>query len=588
MKIKYSQIFSNALKLWPYLSNKKKFQLKIYAFVTILSGFADLISIGSVIPFVMVLIEPNKLMEFIFFTKLFKYLNLTSISEIKFFLCIAFSLAVILSGFIKILLSWFQSRLSYGVAADLGNNVFSSALWKSYSYHLQINSNEVVSNIANKANIVADNVIHPMLSFLLAFVTTFAISFILFLINPLVTFTIFFLTFSSYILISILVKNQIAAYSKNINKNFDSVMKIVKEGLDGIRYIILTSSQKIFISLHQKYEVSLRNSQGNISFLSLFPRAIIETFALLIFAWVVYIFFGTFENSFNLIYFLSAMVMSFQRLLPVVQQAYFGWIKLSGANEIILDTLDRLEDVEDLKIKQSNNLQPKIDYNREINLENLSFSYEKNNLAVLDKINLRIPKSSKVGITGVSGSGKSTLLDIIMGFLKADKGLIKVDGKSIEFEKNVSNWQSNISLVPQRLYLSDSSILSNIAFGIEEKKIDFNKIKEVIKIAQLEEFINSLDEKINYRVGEDGKNLSFGQKQRIAIARALYRESDLLVIDEGTSALDKETQSRIINSLNILKNNPTIIMVAHRIEILENFDVIYELKNAHLKKIFSK
>lgn len=588
MKIKSTHIFSNALKLWPYVNNKKKFQLKIYALLTILSGFADLISIGSIIPFVMVLIEPNKLMEFLFFTKLFNYLNLNSISEIKFFICLAFSLTVILSGFIKISLSWFQSRLSYGVAADLGNNVFSSALWKKYSYHLQINSNEVVSNIANKANIVADNVIHPMLSFLLAFITTVAISSILFFINPLVTFVIFFLTFSSYLLISILVKNQIAAYSKDINKNFDSVMKIVKEGLDGIRYIILTSSQKIFISLHKKYEMTLRNSQGNINFLSLFPKAIIETIALLIFAWVIYIFFESFESSFNLIYFLSAMVMSFQRLLPVVQQAYFGWIKLSGANEIILDTLERLEGVEDLEIKQLNNVQIKIDYNREINIKNLSFSYEKNNLTVLDQINFSIPKSSKVGITGVSGSGKSTLIDIIMGFLKPDNGSIQVDGKSIEVGKNVSDWQSNISLVPQRIYLSDSSILQNIAFGVEEIKIDFNKIREVIKISQLEEFINSLDEKINYRVGEDGKNLSFGQRQRIAIARALYRESDLLVIDEGTSALDKETQSSIINSLNILKNKPTIIMVAHRIEILENFDSIYELKNAQLKKIFSK
>ena len=200
-------------------------------------------------------------------------------------------------------------------------------------------------------------------------------------------------------------------------------------------------------------------------------------------------------------------------------------------------------------------------------------------------ISLEISRSAKIGITGVSGSGKSTLIDIIMGFLKPQKGEIFIDNIELEFNKNKKNWQRNIALVPQNIYLSDSSIVSNIAFGVDEEFIDHKKVLEVIRITQLDKLIASLKDGIHYVVGEDGKNLSFGQKQRIAIARALYRNSDLLVIDEGTSALDKETQSNVIDALNNLKNKPAILMIAHRIEILNDYDAIYELKDGSLKKL---
>jgi ATP-binding cassette, subfamily B, bacterial PglK len=282
---------------------------------------------------------------------------------------------------------------------------------------------------------------------------------------------------------------------------------------------------------------------------------------------------------------MGAIVMSIQRLLPVIQQAYFGWTKLSGAQDIIMDALNYLEEpnhkINLLPINKTNIF----NFNRNIILEDINFSYGSKNILVLDKINLEIPRYSKIGITGPSGSGKSTLIDLIMGFLEPSSGKILVDGTKLDYLTNQKSWQANISLVPQNIYLSDTSIIHNIAFGLKESEIDIEKIKEVIKITQLEDFINSLDGKYNYVVGEDGKNLSHGQKQRIAIARALYRNSDLLVIDEGTSALDKKTQADVISGLNQLANRPAIIMVAHRIETLDNYDAIYELSEGALKKL---
>ena len=217
-----------------------------------------------------------------------------------------------------------------------------------------------------------------------------------------------------------------------------------------------------------------------------------------------------------------------------------------------------------------------------------AFADADRSIRVLEDLNFKLAAGTSAAIIGASGSGKSTLLDIIMGFLEPQSGEIFVDNIKLDFNQNVSKWQANISLIPQRIYLSDSSIISNIAFGIEESQIDVNKVIEVIKLSQLDQYVNTLPDKYEFRVGEDGKNLSFGQRQRIAIARALYRDSDLLVIDEGTSALDQQTQSKIIKSLNDLKSKPTIIMVAHRIEILEDFDTVYEVNKNRLKIIYTK
>jgi len=420
----------------------------------------------------------------------------------------------------------------------------------------------------------------------LAFVTVVAIGSLLFYINPYVTFLVFSLIFSVYVLIVKATKKHIQKASIEINNNFDTVMRIIREGLEGIRYVILTSSKNIFVKAHRLSETTLRTGQANISFASIFPRSVIETFALLVFAWIVFIFIDTSEGSSELISLMGAIVMAIQRLLPVLQQAYFGWTKLSGAKAIIEDTLIYIEQSEILDESNIAINVDKLPFKKSINLKDLSFSYDGNDdKAILKNINLEIPRASKIGITGVSGSGKSTLIDLIMGFLKPTKGKILVDDIELNFDKNKDSWQKNISLVPQNIYLADTTIASNIAFGEEKENINFKKISEIIQITQLDDFVSKIENGINYVVGEDGKNLSFGQKQRIAIARALYRNTELLVIDEGTSALDKKTQANVINALNELENKPAIIMIAHRIEILENYDVIYHLEDGILKEL---
>ena len=580
---------TRALLLWRFLEKDKKFKIYVYGFLTMVSAFTDVISIGLIAPFIVVFLQPETVLENNLGGMIADYFDLQTIPEFQLFLCLSFSGATIVAGITKLLLTWFQSRLSYGISADLANQIFSNALHKSYEYHLGVSSNEIISSIASKASIVADNLIQPMLSFLLAIVTIFFVGSLLMSLNHVVTIIIFGSIGSCYILIIVMIKGRVAAASKIVNSNFVVVMRVLREGIEGIRYVMLTTSQRVFIKSHAVSEHALRNAQADINFASLFPRAVIESFALLIFAWVIYVSAGysgaSSDESFNSFAFVGVMAMAVQRLLPIIQQAYSGWARLSGASRIIDDTLHRLEGYQKdralVRTKPS-----RLTFDENIILKNVSFKYQASGKSlVLNNINLEINRFSKIGITGPSGSGKSTLIDLIMGFLEPVSGKIFIDGCTLNGSGKRDNWHANISLVPQNIYLADSSIISNIAFGLTADEINVEKVEEVIKITQLKKLVASLDGGYDYIVGEGGKNLSHGQRQRIGIARALYRETDLLVIDEGTSALDRQTQASIIKNLNALVNSPAIIMVAHRIEILDKYDAIYEVKDGSLVRL---
>ena len=228
-------------------------------------------------------------------------------------------------------------------------------------------------------------------------------------------------------------------------------------------------------------------------------------------------------------------------------------------------------------------------FQKVIQLNNLWFRYQKNTSWVLSKINLKIPKGSIIGFIGTTGSGKSTLLDIIMALLHPSKGSIEVDGVEIN-ANNYRGWQSHIAHIPQTIYLSDTTIAENIAFGLPKDQIDYKRVVNMAQKAQIHETIQSLDKQYDTLVGERGVRLSGGQRQRIGIARALYKNADVLIFDEATSALDNVTEKAVMDAINEISKEVTILIVAHRLSTLKNCDLIVELENgkAHYKKELKK
>jgi len=278
---------------------------------------------------------------------------------------------------------------------------------------------------------------------------------------------------------------------------------------------------------------------------------------------------------------LGALALGAQRLLPVLQQAYAAWSSIQGGRVSLQDTLELLnQELPDYASQSINRLLP---FKHKISLNQLSFRYTSETAWVLKNVNLSIPKGSCVGFIGTTGSGKSTLLDIVMGLLRPSEGVFEVDGQAITME-NHRAWQMHIAHVPQDIFLADSSIEENIAFGVPKDQIDHERVRSAAFQAQIDSIIDALPKRYQTLVGERGLRLSGGQRQRIGIARALYKEADIIIFDEATSALDTETEKAVMHAIEKLNKNLTILIIAHRITTLKNCTQIVELGDGVVRR----
>jgi ATP-binding cassette subfamily B protein len=276
---------------------------------------------------------------------------------------------------------------------------------------------------------------------------------------------------------------------------------------------------------------------------------------------------------------LGALALGAQRLLPVLQQGYASWSSIVGSQSSLADALDLLEQqMPDVSVHTANHA---LAFNRQIELKDVSFRYRDDAPWVLHDINLVIKKGSRVGFVGTTGSGKSTLLDIVMGLLYPTQGCMLVDGQVVDVN-NMRGWQQHIAHVPQSIYLSDASVAENIAFGIPKDNIDYARVKVAAEQAQIADVIEGLAKDYNTLVGERGVRLSGGQRQRIGIARALYKQASVIIFDEATSALDNETEQAVMESIEKLSKELTVLIIAHRLSTLEKCDIVIRLNKGFL------
>ena len=281
---------------------------------------------------------------------------------------------------------------------------------------------------------------------------------------------------------------------------------------------------------------------------------------------------------------LGALALGAQRLLPVLQQAYSSWINVSGTQASLGDILKFLDQplpayADDFDLQS-------MPFKKEISLSRLYFRYRPETSWVLKDLNLTIKKGSRVGFVGTTGSGKSTLLDIVMGLLQPSQGELKIDGTVLTL-KNQRSWQTHIAHVPQTIFLADSTVEENIAFGIPKGQINFDKVRDAAKKAQIAHVIDGLPEGYQTHVGERGVRLSGGQRQRIGIARALYKDADVIIFDEATSALDGETEEAVMEAIEGLSKDLTILVIAHRLSTLKTCTQVVDLENGSIKRIGS-
>lgn len=575
-------LFSLLNRLIAHVSSMRQRQFCFLVVLMVLSSFAEILSIGAVFPFLGVLTTPKYVFEHPLAIPLLSYFNITSADELLLPVTIGFIFAVLSASAIRLFLLWATTKLSFATGADLSVDIYRKTLYQPYSVHLSRNSSEIIDGISVKTNNVIYSVILPSLTLISSAILVITILIALYVMNPMIALVSFGGFGSIYALIIILTKKRILYNGRKIAFESSRLIKSLQEGLGGIRDILLDNTQSVYCKSYQTTDRALRQAQGSNLFISQSPRFGMEALGMVLIAILAYGLSSKSDGVSTAIPLLGAFALGAQRLLPILQQAYYGWTNIRGMQSTLASVLDLLDQPVPSDSLEDNS--GSIVFEKHICLNNVSFQYPTSKIKILDQLNLMIPKGSRVGIVGATGSGKSTLLDMLMLLLEPASGAIEIDGVELNAFNRLA-WQKHIAHVPQTIFLTDSSIAENIAFGVERANIDFDRVKRAAIQAQISETIESLPKQYDTYVGERGVRLSGGQRQRIGIARALYKEADVIILDEATSALDNETEEALISSINALSKDITVLMIAHRLTTLKGCDMIVELGASGVVKV---
>ena len=574
-KNSYIKLFT---RFWPHLSGYHQKQFVLLIFLMIIVALAEMFTIASVIPFLGVIAAPEKVFNLEVFQGLISYLELTSPNQIILPITILFASAAIFAGLMRGFLLWATIKFSFLSGSDLSVKMYERTIYQEYSVHLNRNSSEVISGVTAKTNILID-IIGQFLVLLTSIFIVTSILIILLYFNPVIALSVFSFFGFFYISVFKFTHKKLLKNSNLISSKLTSIIKNLNEGLGGIRDILLTGTQPYYVELYKKSDLGLRKAQGANQFAGLSPRYLMEAIGMVVIAVIAY--FMTLQKTgiLEAIPFLGALGLGAQKILPLMQQSWAAISTIRGNQNPLEDTINLLE--QSTPIKDNRKTITPLVVNNEIVLKNISFRYNSTAPFVINNFNLRIKKGSRIGFVGKTGSGKSTIMDIVMGLLQPSKGIFQIDEKIVT-KKNIRNWQKNVAHVPQVIFLSDASIAENIAFGMPHEEINYNRVKIVAKMAQIDRFIETFPKKYKAVIGERGIRLSGGQKQRIGIARALYNNAQVIIFDEATSSLDTETEKVVMESIDSLSKDLTILIIAHRITTLKNCDLIISLEDGKI------
>jgi ABC-type multidrug transport system fused ATPase/permease subunit len=569
------------IELWGYFSSDRKRQFYLLFFSMVVASISEIISLGSILPFLGALLSPETILRFPIVAELSEYISFGDSNEVMILATGIFAAAAITAGLFRLHLLYSINKFSFAVGADLSGQIYKKTLLQPYFKHALVNTSDVISSVTSRTNTVIFNIVLNSQIFLSSIVLLVLISMLLILIEPKISGISFVLFSSIYIVIAWYTKKIIGKDSEIISRESAKSLQALQEGLGGIRDVILDGNQDYFYRLYKKSDTALRKAQARVQFVIGSPRFIVEALGMMLIAMLLFFLTKKDGGVALAIPLLGVLVMGAQRMLPLLQQTYSAYSAMRAGQASLNEILKLMRSVDDqveLRVER-------MTFDSSLEVVNMSFNYyEASTQQVLKGINLKILKGTRVGIIGKTGSGKSTLIDLLMGLLTPSNGSIAIDGMLLD-HKNIRAWQNIVAHVPQNIYLSDGTIEENIAFGIPAEKIDKHLVREVAMQAQLTKLIKSWPNEFLTRVGENGARLSGGQRQRIAIARALYKKAKVIIFDEATSALDVHTERAVIKSIYDIHRDITLIMVAHRATTLSECDSIYEILDGQISPV---
>lgn len=571
-------------QIFQLLSPAERVQVYWCFLAMLLMAIVDVIGVASIMPFIAVVSDPEAITHHAKIAWLYNKLNFTSPHSFLIFLGFVVLGVLIVGNTISMLTTWAILRFTYTREFSFSKRLFIQYIYQPYVFFLNHNTSELSRNILSEVITVINRALIPSMQLMAKLIVTFLILLLLLVVDPVLAFVVVFMLGGTYAAIYIKVRSKLSMISKRCLEDNRLKYKIVTETYSGIKDIKLLGRENYFIKLFTHYAKQHADDEAAGNIISQLPRFALETIAFGGVLLVIIYLLIMHQNITNAMPLLALYAFASLRLMPALQQIFTSLAFLRMSKEA-LGILSR--DLNNQELSESNvvsNKEPQtqLNFQNKIELRNIHFSYNNSHKKLIQSLNLKIPAFSTVGFVGITGAGKTTTIDLILGLLTPEQGEILVDSKLIT-KSNMASWQNKIGYVPQNIFLADDTIISNIAFGIPAQEVDLNAIERAARMANIHNFIiNELENGYQTLVGDRGIRLSGGQRQRIGIARALYHDPEILVLDEATNSLDTLTEDVILEAIHELTRKKTIIIIAHRISTLQECDMIFVLKDGKI------
>jgi len=570
-------------KLFFLLTSKERKKAVVLMLMILIMAILDIIGIASILPFMAVVTNLDVVNSNYILNRIYQFTRQYGVQNIDDFIIVLGVMVLTLFIFsvtFKAFTTYIQIRFVFICQHNLSNYLVKNYLLQTYSWFLNRNSADIGTFVLSEVGQVIGKGLSSLLNLI-------ANSIIIFLIIGMLLFVNFKLSLITSLTIGIFYFIIYGLSKKYLYKIGDESLNsnklrflMVNDAFNAFKEIKIGGLEKIFSQKFSAPSLMFAKTHSLSFIISLMPRFFLE---LISFGGIMFLIILLIKKngSFNsVIPIISLYVFAGYRLIPAFQNIYNSFTQISFVKPAIDKLYDDVKRLNYMEYPEDNS--ENISFKKVIKLKNIDYNYPYTNTSTLKNINIQIPLKSTIGIIGPTGSGKTTLIDIILGLLEPTGGVLEVDGKNIT-NKNLRSWQRNLGYVPQQIYLSDNSIIENIAFGVNVEKINFESVKKAAKIANIHDFIVSeLPNQYQTTVGERGIRLSGGQRQRIGIARALYHNPEVLILDEATSALDNETEQIIMDAIKNIKKDKTIILIAHRLKTIKYCDIVFRMQEGKI------
>lgn len=564
--------------LYCLLSAKRRRQLVLVTLLMPMTAIAEMAMVAAIVPFLALLAGRPKYETLPLLSRLLGELQRLAPSNPLLAAATLFALAALTTAAMRLLLSWTSQQFAFGMGHEISVEIQRRLLHQPYLFHLRHHSSELLSALDKVDHLIFNLVLQAIQAVSATLIALFVVA-VLMSLDPLSAAFAALLVGGSYGLALIATRRRLTAHAKVLGPAYQQRLKSVQESLGGIRDVILDRSQDTQLDQFQAIDQQFMRARAETAFLVAAPRFLVEAFGMILIALLAVAVAARPGGFLAALPILGALALGAQRLLPLMSQLYAGWANFASSRPIV----GEVAALASLPITSGPD-EPRalLSFNGSIGVKGVSFHYADRGRPALHNISLNIPRGARVAIIGKTGSGKSTLADLLMGLIEPSEGEICVYGAALSGPR-LPSWRQSIAHVPQAIFLADASIAANIALGVPGSEPDMEKLRHAADVAQLSEFIDILPDGFDTIVGERGARLSGGQRQRLGLARAIYKETPVLVLDEATSALDDATESALLDALDRLgAEGQTIIIIAHRRSTIEGCNLVFRFDQGRL------